>query len=108
MDAHWGDKVEVVKSVSEWKSELTLAMESKTNEFRIMGYTRATGEDIWKCLEQKVWKGDPPKRLYEVTQDIFHLASTIYMSYLTVNAYQDDDLMASIAAITNENPEDAE
>lgn len=93
--------METVKHVREWKSELEMPLECKKSEFRMMGYQQASTDDIWKCLEEKVWKGNPQKRLYEVVQDIFHLASNIYMSYLTVNAYQDEDLMASIAAVTN-------
>nr|WP_246206618.1 post-transcriptional regulator [Virgibacillus ihumii] len=93
--------METMKTVREWRNELEMALECKKNEFQMMGYQQASTDDIWKCLEEKVWKGNPQKRLYEVVQDIFHLASNIYMSYLTVNAYQDDDLMASIAAVTN-------
>ncbi|MBP1947648.1 post-transcriptional regulator [Virgibacillus litoralis] len=100
--------MEVIKNVSEWKPEILLALESKVNEFQLMGYAKATNENIWKCLTEKVWKGNPPKRLYEVIQDILHLSSNIYMSYLTVNAYQDNDLMASINALTGGNLEEAE
>lgn len=88
-------------TVNEWKEIIKPVLDSKTNEFLMMGYSRATHDDIWCCLEQRVWKGNPSKRLHEVVQDVFHLSSNIYMSYLTVNAYQDDsDLMASIAALT--------
>lgn len=100
--------MEVIKNVKEWKPDVLLALESKVNEFKLMGYAQASNENIWKCLEVKVWKGNPPKRLFEVIQDIFHLSSNIYMSYLTVNAYQDNDLMASINALTEGNQEEAE
>ncbi|WP_077327180.1 post-transcriptional regulator [Virgibacillus siamensis] len=93
--------METVKCVRDWRNEIEMALECKKDEFRMMGYRQASNDDIWKCLEEKVWKGNPQKRLYEVVQDIFHLASNIYMSYLTVNAYQDEDLMASIAAVVN-------
>jgi hypothetical protein len=99
--------LEIKKAVEAWKKEMKPALKSKAEEFQLMGYSRATEDDIWKCLVKKVWKGNPDKRLYEVVQDIFHLSSTIYMSYLTVDAYQsyqnDDDLMASIAALTGKS-----
>ncbi|HLS07576.1 post-transcriptional regulator [Lentibacillus sp.] len=88
------------KPVEEWKSEIGPALKSKVTELGLMGYNQATSEDIWNCLVEKVWKGNPSKRLYEVVQDIFHLSSNIYMSYLTVNAHQDENLAASIAALT--------
>ncbi|MFC2948459.1 post-transcriptional regulator [Virgibacillus sediminis] len=95
--------MEVIQKASEWKEMVDPALESKAGEFHLMGYEKATGEDIWKCLVQKVWKRDPDMRLYEVVSDIFHLSTNIYLSYLTVNAYKDDDLMASIAALTGED-----
>ncbi|GGJ83967.1 hypothetical protein GCM10007063_03030 [Lentibacillus kapialis] len=98
----------MIKTVSEWKTEIEPALKSKASELRLMGYHNATSDDVWNCLEEKVWKGDPSKRLYEVVQDIFHLSSNIYMSYLTVNAYQDDDLSASIAALTQDDQEETD
>ncbi len=95
--------LEIKKTVEEWKVELRPALQSKAEEFQMMGYSRATEEDVWKCLLKKVWKGNPNKRVHEVFQDVFHLSSNIYMSYLTIDAYQDDDLMASIAALTGKD-----
>ncbi|WP_042146126.1 post-transcriptional regulator [Paucisalibacillus sp. EB02] len=93
----------LVKAVEAWKQELKPVLISKAEELQLMGYSKATHEDIWKCLVNKVWKGNPEKMLHEVVQDIFHLSSNIYMSYLTIDAYQDDDLMASIAALTGKS-----
>ncbi|WP_407701379.1 post-transcriptional regulator [Virgibacillus senegalensis] len=94
------------KLVDEWKAEMELILESKVDEFKMMGYSRATADDIWNCLKKKVWKGNPSKRVHEVVGDIFHLSSNIYMSYLTVQTYQDDDLMASIAALSGSAEEE--
>ncbi|UFT97889.1 post-transcriptional regulator [Radiobacillus kanasensis] len=92
------------KPVDEWKSSLVPVLDSKVNELHIMGYSRTTREDVWKCLSKKVWKGNPEKRLHEVVEDILHLSSSLYMSYLTVEAYQDEEgLLASIAALTQPN-----
>ncbi|MDY0405476.1 post-transcriptional regulator [Virgibacillus sp. 179-BFC.A HS] len=88
-----------VKSIKEWKPHIKPVLSCKASEFRLMGYENATQEDIWNCLTEKVWKGNPEKHLYEVVEDIFHLGTDIYLSYLTVNAYKQDDLEASIAAL---------
>ncbi|AUJ26155.1 MULTISPECIES: post-transcriptional regulator [Virgibacillus] len=93
--------MEIVQTVSEWKEMVRPALQSKAEEFHLMGYEEATPEDVWKCLVGKVWKGDPEKRIYEVVQDIFQLTTATYISYLTVSAQQNDDLFASIAAVTN-------
>ncbi|RLL47985.1 hypothetical protein D8M04_01520 [Oceanobacillus piezotolerans] len=97
--------MEIIQTVNDWKPMVQSVLESKVDEFQAMGYSQATAEDIWVCLEEKVWKGNPEKRIHEVVQEIFRLSSNQYVSYLTVKAYQDDDdLMASIAALTG-NPE---
>lgn len=90
----------VKKTVTEWRPLIECVLESKAREFALMGYSQATSSDIWNCLQEKVWKGNPVMRLHEIVQDIFHLKTSIYMSYLTINAYKDDDLMSSIAALT--------
>lgn len=92
--------MEEIKRVEEWKNEMNVVLESKRNELQTLGYPNATQEDIWKCLVKKVWKGNPEKRMYEVVQDIFHLGTGVYLSYLTTESHQDDDLMGSIAALT--------
>lgn len=84
----------------EWKEKLMPALESKVEEFHLMGYHQATKENIWTCLKKGVWKGTQNKRLHEIIQDIFHLSGHKFMSHLTVNAYKDDsDLMSSIEAV---------
>ncbi|MFZ3576430.1 post-transcriptional regulator [Virgibacillus sp. DJP39] len=95
--------MEIIRSVNEWKKTMEPALLSKVHEFKTMGYSKSSTEDIWGCLVQKVWKGNPSKRLHEVIQDVFHLPAATYLSYLTVKAYEDDDLMASIQAVTKMN-----
>lgn len=99
--------MDVIKRVEQWKPLMKPVLDSKTSEFKLMEYSNATNEDIWNCLVQKVWKGNPERRLHEIVQDIFHLASHMYMGYLTAGAYQENDLMASIAALSGESNMDA-
>lgn len=89
------------KTVQEWKKELQPALLSKCDEFKLYGYHDITEEELWNCLKEKVWKGNPSKRLYEVTADIFHLPSSTYMNYIRVGALRvdKDDLMSSIQAL---------
>lgn len=93
------------QSVEQWKRFMQPALDSKTSEMKLMGYSKVTNHEIWDCLMKKVWKGSPPDRLYEMTQDIFHLSTNVYMSYLTLHAQQDDNLMASIQALNKNTNE---
>lgn len=89
-------------AVSNWRRKVTPFLNSKREELHMLGYPKATNKEIWECLKAKVWKGNPEKRLHEVVQDILHLSASTYISYLTINAFQDDtDLMASIKALTS-------
>ncbi|AXI09571.1 hypothetical protein CUC15_11835 [Oceanobacillus zhaokaii] len=90
----------IIQQCNEWKTMVEPVLVSKAAELRLMGYSQATAGDVWTCLVEKVWKGNPEKRIHEIVQDIFHLGSGIYLSYLTIQSYQNDDLMASIAALT--------
>ncbi|MFD1065365.1 post-transcriptional regulator [Oceanobacillus locisalsi] len=85
--------------VDAWKDMIYPALISKKEELEMLGYEQATPEDVWKCLSVKVWKGEPEKRLHEMVQDIFHLKSSVYLSYLTIQSYENDDLAASVEAL---------
>lgn len=72
---------------------------SKVDELHMLGYEKATEEEVWDCLMKKVWKKDCEKRLYEVVQDILHLNPGTYMNYMTAQVYQEQDLLAQINAL---------
>lgn len=90
------------KSIQEWKKTIYPALLSKKSELKLIGYAEVTVDELWRCLEEKVWKGNPSKRLHEVVQDIFHLSATTYMNFITVNALhvEEDDLLTSIRELT--------
>ncbi|HEX6595136.1 MAG TPA: post-transcriptional regulator [Bacillota bacterium] len=93
------------RTAEEWKSFVTPALQCKLNDFHMMGYTKVTEKQLWDCLVHNVWKSNPKKRLHDIVHDIFHLSPNTYMNVLTLNAYQEDDLQASIAALANKNDE---
>lgn len=93
----------LVKQVEDWKSTILMVLDSKAEELILMDYPNATRESVWNCLVEKVWKGNPEKRLFQIVEDILHLSASKYMSYLTIKSYQNEDLMASIAAISEMN-----
>lgn len=99
--------MEIKKTASNWKPAISEILDSKYNEFMILGYDKVTKDEIWNCLLTRVWKKDPELYLYEVVADIFQLAPNTYMNYLTHKTYKNDDLFASIQAVTgNKNAVD--
>ena len=91
--------MEAIQNVKTWKRTVAPFLYSKAEELHLMGYEQATSEDVWKCLIDKVWKGYPDKRIYEMVADIMQLNSATYLSYLTVHSFQNDNLADSIAAL---------
>ncbi|HLR54531.1 MAG TPA: post-transcriptional regulator [Pseudogracilibacillus sp.] len=93
------------KTVQSWRTRLQPALTSKCAEFRVFGYANITENELWDCLEAMVWKGNPVKRLHDITADIFTLSSSTYINYKRVHALQSgkDDLMSSIQAIDERN-----
>ncbi|MBC6974612.1 MULTISPECIES: post-transcriptional regulator [unclassified Bacillus (in: firmicutes)] len=76
--------------VEAYRGQLQVVLESKVEEFQMIGYDRVTTEDIWKCLKSKKWKKvDSDVRLYELVNDVLTLTTNEYMTYLTVEAYQE-------------------
>jgi hypothetical protein len=92
------------KTVQAWRPFIQPILMSKLNEFKLFGYNEVTEEEIWQCLEGKVWKGNPTKRLFEVTQDILGLSPNTYMNFIQLGALgaKKDDLLASIRALTED------
>lgn len=97
--------MEKTQNVDDWKAIVAPFLDSKVKEFHVMGYTEATRDDLWQCLVEKVWKGSPDKRVYQVVQQVMHLDSAVYLGYLTNQTYQETDLMESINALVKKEEE---
>lgn len=75
------------KELEYYRSQIDVVLQSKCKEFHILGYEKATVEDIWACLlhkgrDKKLW------RMYEAVSMAMGLKITDYMNYLTIQAYQ--------------------
>lgn len=89
------------RHVEDWKPVIRSVIESKAEELTLLGYGDVTSDMVWDCLLAKVWRKNKKLRLYQVVEDVFHLSGHVFMTYLTMETYQSDDLMASIAALTD-------
>lgn len=97
--------MEAIKRVSQWKPFIQPVLSSKVSEFKLLGYHQANEEELWNCLLQKIWEGNPEKKLHETVADIFHLNTGIYMNYITLQVYQDDNLLESFEELFRPHPE---
>ncbi len=72
-----------------YREQLQIVIDSKVDEFKIVGYDRVTADDIWNCLKSKKWKkvnGDV--KLHQLVNDVLTLSTSDYMNYLTMEAYK--------------------
>ncbi|WP_246067461.1 post-transcriptional regulator [Paenibacillus koleovorans] len=61
--------------------------DSKAEEFRLLGYDRVSGEDVWSCVSDKYAKlGEPP--LHKMVNDILSLKVTSLMNWMTLSVYK--------------------
>ena len=77
-----------------FRSEMLLALESKQEEFQLLGYPEVKGRDIWMYLTKKKWKKPNPEiRAHEVFQDIMSVKVADYMNFATIQALREGEAM---------------
>ncbi|PLR93746.1 post-transcriptional regulator [Bacillus sp. T33-2] len=65
------------------------ALESKLEEFSMLGYGTVTEKELWDYLTKKKWK--KPKEdvhVYEIVADILSVQPGQFMNYATVEAFK--------------------
>ena len=77
-----------------FRSEMLPALESKQEEFQLLGYPEVEGKDIWMYLINKKWKKPNSEvRAYEIFQDIMSVKVANYMNYVTIEALKEGEAM---------------
>ena len=77
-----------------FRSEMLPALESKQEEFQLLGYPEVKGRDIWMYLTKKKWKkANPEIRAHEVFQDIMSVKVADYMNFATIEALREGEAM---------------
>ncbi|SFE27275.1 post-transcriptional regulator [Alteribacillus iranensis] len=72
-----------------WKEEADPALQSKLDEFELLGYTKADKEEIWKFTVEKIKKKETPVRLHELINEILKIRLNEYMNKITIASYKD-------------------
>ncbi|RKL68565.1 hypothetical protein CR203_00485 [Salipaludibacillus neizhouensis] len=74
-----------------WKLKLEPVIESKAEEWHILGYDRVTEKEVWECFLTKLEKNKErpePVRSHWMVAELFHLKANDYMTWLTIEAYK--------------------
>ncbi|UOE95542.1 post-transcriptional regulator [Alkalihalobacillus sp. LMS39] len=78
-----------------WKETVMPAITSKVEEFHLLGYERATAEEVWSCLIHKLRKKKEFMHLHTFVNVILTLKVGEYMNWLTMESYQANDWFAN-------------
>jgi predicted NAD/FAD-binding protein len=84
-----GTGMERGHSYGRYYKQIKPALESKKEEFKLLGYEKITEVDLWNYLTKKKWK--KPKEeihLYEIVADILSMKIGDVMNYTTVEAFK--------------------
>ena len=73
-----------------WKIKVEPVLESKADEWRMLGYERASKEDVWNIFIARLPRIEVPERIrfHWIVAEIFHLKTHDYMNWLTISAYK--------------------
>lgn len=75
--------------VDVYREQLDIVLESKVDEFKMLGYDRVTEQEIWDCLKAKKWKRvNEEFKIHQLVNDVLTLSASMYMTYLTMEAYK--------------------
>ncbi|MBF0706409.1 post-transcriptional regulator [Alkalihalobacillus hwajinpoensis] len=76
--------------MKEWKKEISPALESKRDEFLLLGYSGATMDEIWECLLARLERNNELEevKLHRLVNEIMRLSVNEYMNWLTIHAYK--------------------
>ncbi|WP_071460243.1 post-transcriptional regulator [Bacillus massilinigeriensis] len=76
-----------------WPREVEPALESKIEEFRMLGLNRVTAEELWNYLKRKKWaKIEGELRRYQLVADILAVKPGEFISFQTVEAFREENV----------------
>ncbi|MDP4104640.1 MAG: post-transcriptional regulator [Bacillota bacterium] len=71
------------------RNQVGPALQSKLEEFQILGYRDISEPQLWEYLLKKKWKKVTEEmKLHQAIQDIFSVKVSDYMNFATVELYK--------------------
>ncbi|PEJ51785.1 MULTISPECIES: post-transcriptional regulator [unclassified Bacillus (in: firmicutes)] len=77
------------QQAAEFKPTLQVVIESKLDEFRMLGFDTVSEDELWECLEKTIWrKKEEEPKLFQLVEDILSLTVNDYMNYVRIEAFK--------------------
>lgn len=84
-----------------WREDLQIVLQSKVDEFHMLGYKQATPDQIWDCTIYKLRKKKEFIHLHSFVNSILTVRANEYMTWLTIQNYNSEDWFANEGVIEN-------
>jgi hypothetical protein len=79
----------------QYRSQVKPVLDSKIEEFHILGYDTIKEDELWVFLTKKKWKKPSEDiRISELVQEILNVKVADYMNYATIEAFKTADLFS--------------
>lgn len=73
-----------------YRATLAPVLESKLDEFRLLGNNSIREEELWRYLVKKKWKKDKGEMLFhQIVQDILTVKMSDFISFATIETYKE-------------------
>lgn len=88
----------------QFRSQVKPVLNSKIEEFHILGYDTIKEDDLWVFLTKKKWKKPSEEiRISELVQEILNVKVADYMNYATIEAFKTVDLYSVLSEEERKN-----
>lgn len=82
----------------QYRSQVKPALNSKIEEFHLLGYDTINEDELWVFLTKKKWKKPSEAiRIAELVQDILNVKVANFMNYATIEAFKTTDLLSVLS-----------
>ncbi|KAB2338684.1 post-transcriptional regulator [Cytobacillus depressus] len=82
--------METSHTYDQFRNDLKPALQSKQEEFSLLGYGQVSEQELWNFLKRKKWKKtEGNKSMAELMQDILSVKVGEYFNYATVEAFKE-------------------
>ncbi|WP_400242613.1 post-transcriptional regulator [Niallia sp. JL1B1071] len=84
----------------QYRSQVKPVLNSKIEEFHLLGYDTIKEDELWVFLTQKKWKKPSEEiRISELVQSILNVKVADYMNYATIEAYKTADFFSVLSEV---------
>ncbi|MER2058667.1 MAG: post-transcriptional regulator [Niallia sp.] len=81
----------------QYRSQVKPVLDSKIEEFHLLGYDTIKEDELWVFLTKKKWKKPSEEiRISELVQEILNVKVADYMNYATIEAFKTADLFSAL------------